>query len=231
MKSFISFFLLFFLVFVSCETKTKQTDVDIIVKDSIVDTQFNNNKGLKVKLNSLSEKELSKWKEYNDVTEFIQKYYQISNEEALSNIKELSELATYLKDSIRDKRLKSAPVKSRINVFYNECKRLDDMSNISAIESEEVSTEIRKVLESYASLNTKLNSVYQVRNLENELELDPDFEKILNDSTHVKIIKEENEGASEIMKRAKQRKRIKLPNEFGLSEKINEKIHKKKTKK
>jgi hypothetical protein len=231
MKLFISFFLFFFLVFLSCDTNTKKKDENAITKDSIVDTRFNNNKNLKVKLNSISKKELLKWKEYKDITEFIEKYYQISNEEALSNIKELSELATYLKDSIRDKRLQSSQVKSRINVFYNECKRLDDMSNIPAIQSDEVSKEIKKVLESYASLNAKLNSVYQVRNLENELELDPDFEKILNDSTHTKKIKEENKGASEIMKRAKIKKRIKMPKELGISKKIKQNILKKKTKK
>ncbi|HIP48322.1 MAG TPA: hypothetical protein EYG92_05075 [Lutibacter sp.] len=155
--------------------------------DTIKSILKKNKKIKRIVLKSNTKKELKNWKEYQLVDEILSKFNSISNEEALSNAKELSEFVTHLKDSITDKRLKSPPLKSRINILHNECLRLNDMAEIPAISTEEVSAEIDNIFEAYNAFNAKLNDIFKVRNMENELELDPDFESILNDSSRVPI--------------------------------------------
>lgn len=171
----------------------------ITVKDSIKQPVTLHKDVKRIFLNTATKKQLKNWKKYWLVDEILTEYYGISKEEALENAKELSELVTHLKDSLTDKRIKSPPLKSRIHVLHNECLRLYDMAEIPAITKEEVQNQISNVLEAFNALNTKLNAVFAVRNLENELELDPDFEKILTDSIRVEApleLKEEQTNKS-----------------------------------
>ncbi len=119
------------------------------------------------------------WAQYVQFDTFITRYFAISNSEALNNAKDLSKMATELKDSIHFDILQTESVATRFNILDNECKRLADMSNITAITPDEVSLQIKKILEAYSGVNAKLNSVLAVENLETELHLDPDFQAIL----------------------------------------------------
>jgi len=119
------------------------------------------------------------WTQYVQFDTFITRYFAISNSEALNNAKDLSKMATELKDSIHFDILQTESVATRFNILDNECKRLADMSNITAITPDEVSLQIKKILEAYSGVNAKLNSVLAVENLETELHLDPDFQAIL----------------------------------------------------
>jgi len=122
---------------------------------------------------------VKEWTQYVQFDTFITRYFAISNSEALNNAKDLSKMATELKDSIHFDILQTESVATRFNILDNECKRLADMSNITAITPDEVSLQIKKILEAYSGVNAKLNSVLAVENLETELHLDPDFQAIL----------------------------------------------------
>jgi hypothetical protein len=119
------------------------------------------------------------WTQYVQFDTFITRYFAISNSEALNNAKDLSKMATEMKDSVHFEILQTESVAARFNILDNECKRLADMSNITAITPDEVSLQIKKILEAYSGVNAKLNSVLAVENLETELHLDPDFQAIL----------------------------------------------------
>ena len=126
---------------------------------------------------------LNTWDEYQRVDAMLTRYFAISNAEALSNATELSLLTKQLKDSIRDVRLESHSIKARLNLLYSECKRLEDMNDIPTIKQEEVTFEIRKILDAFSAVNAKFNSVFAIKDLENELDLDPDFQAIINSTT------------------------------------------------
>ncbi|WP_372793156.1 hypothetical protein [Lutibacter sp.] len=119
-----------------------------------------------------AKKVISEWKEYRDVDEFIIKYYNISNMEALNYAKELSDLVQLMKDSIRIEELKELNMMARFNVLHNETLRLADMATIPAISSEEVKEEVGKIVEVYSSLNSKINTIYKAEELQNSLEVD-----------------------------------------------------------
>lgn len=177
--------LVLFLFFTSSCSKQKHKRTTQTNRVEIIKTTPKDKKIKRIILKSNTKKELINWKEYQLVDEILSRFNTISNEEALSNAKELSEFVTHLKDSIKDKRLQSPPLKSRINILHNECLRLNDMASIPAISATEVSAEIDNIFEAYNAFNAKLNAVFEVRNIENQLELDPDFESILNDSSHI----------------------------------------------
>jgi hypothetical protein len=177
------FFALLVLVLISCEHQEKKQETTLVVtRDSLA---FSQRKKVKVKtivLQPNAKKALQNWKEYTELNEFIARFYTISSGEALSNAEELTDLATHLKDSIQDEKLKQPAVITRFNIFQNECLRLKDMEHIPAITEQEVNTKVKEILEAYAGIKAKLNSVYEVSTYENNLKLDPDFEKILIES-------------------------------------------------
>lgn len=187
MKQVIFIILLFAIFTSSCTEQKHKKATQPTRVETIKITPTKDKKIKRIILKPSTKKELNNWKEYQLVDEILSRFNTISNEEALSNAKELSEFVTHLKDSIKDKRLQSPPLKSRINILHNECLRLNDMTSISAITATEVSAEITNIFEAYNALNAKLNAVFEVRNIENQLELDPAFESILNDSSHVPI--------------------------------------------
>ena len=188
MKFFFPLLLFVLILTFSCKENVKNDRLETTKKDTIAASK-KNKRNISVSLQPTAKKELASWKEYQLVDEILSKFNTISNTEAISNAQELSELVTHLKDSIRDKRLKSPPVITRINILQNECLRLNDMAKIPAITPQEIDKEIDNILYAYAAFNAKINSVIAVRSAENELELDPDFESILNDTTIVTHIK------------------------------------------
>lgn len=122
-----------------------------------------------------AKEDLSKWKEYEDVDEFMLKFYSVSSLEALSNAQELADLVKLMKDSIRVDKLKELNVEARFNVLYNETLRLADMATISSIKKEEVKEEVGKILELYSALNSKINTIYKTEDVQNSIEIDTDF--------------------------------------------------------
>ncbi len=109
------------------------------------------------------------WKEYQILNKELNSYYNISTKEALFKAKDISTYAQELKDSIRIELLDRPDVKIRLNVFYNSALRLSDMETIRTIESDEVKVEIAKMLNSFSSINSKINNIVLQNNLEKEL--------------------------------------------------------------
>ncbi len=182
MKSFILVFSITLFIFTSCKNEMNSISIDGVALDTTVVNSTTNINGIGESLKPNAKKAVRNWEEYQLVDAMITRFFAISNAEALSNAKELSTLSKQLKDSIRDKRLQVRSVKARLNVFNNECMRLEDMISISAIKQEEVTFEVKKILEAFSGVNAKLNSIYSVGDLEKELELDPDFQAMINNT-------------------------------------------------
>jgi len=178
MKTYILFLSFLVLLLTTCKKQTS-----LVVEDAIEDTlQVEQKKTISSIGESLSPKAksaLKSWEEYQLVDQLLTRYYAISNAEALSNAVELSDLTQHLKDSIRDKQLETPSVRARLNLLYSESKRLEDMVEIPSIKPEEVVEEIKKILDAFSAVNAKFNSVYAVTELENELDLDPDFQAMI----------------------------------------------------
>ena len=164
-------FILLLLIFISCgsDKKTEQKSQEKPETSKV----FQHKKT--VELTPLSKKEMGDWKEYNSLDEFLDRFKNISSNEALSNALELKILVKNLKDSIRPKELKIPEFKARINVLENESLRLADMTYISAITPTEVNEQVAKLLLIYSSTNAKINSVYRRILFENNINVTSDF--------------------------------------------------------
>ena len=101
-------FLILLLTF-SC-TGGKRTQANENTIDSLVINSERITNSLGEMLSPDAKEELSAWKEYNDVDEFVIAYYNISVTEALNNADELEGLVKLMKDSIRIESLKKDDV-------------------------------------------------------------------------------------------------------------------------
>ncbi|WP_456376946.1 hypothetical protein [Lutibacter sp.] len=171
MKYLYSFLLIILFLNISCNRAKNIQEVS------------ENSDSLKIKTNRIvgtigeiliptAKKALSDWKEYKNVDEFMLKYYNISNAEALDYAEELSGLVQLMKDSIKIEKLKGLDVMARFNVLHNETLRLADMANIPSITNEEVKEEVVKIIEIYAAVNSKINTIYKAEALQNSLDVD-----------------------------------------------------------
>ena len=143
-----------------------------------------------VGLNKESEELVKNWKEYQDFSELIVQYREITKSDALLNSIELEELAQYLKDSIRVEKLDIPSVRMRLNVLHNEAKRLSDMSTIPTITDEEVLAENNNVLDAFAALNIKINDLGKQEKINRELSEFNDRPEVGNDSLEIGTFQE-----------------------------------------
>lgn len=123
-------------------------------------------------LTPVAKKAVSEWKEYQEVDDFIIKFYNISNGEALDYAEDLSGLIKAMKDTVRVEKLKELNITARFNVLHNEVLRLADMATIPSITEEEVKEEVSKILELYSAVNSKINTIYKAEELQKALEVD-----------------------------------------------------------
>lgn len=165
MKIFI--FSAFTLLIISCNNPKKKQEIDIRKSQLSIVKKHNTF----ISIQSNSSKNISKWKEYNFLNEFINRYNSISANEALNNALELASLVKNLKDSIRPKDLLTSSFRTRINVLENEALRLKDMTYIPAITAKEINNQVTKILEAYSATNSKINTVYNQLEIEKEIEL------------------------------------------------------------
>lgn len=150
-------FLILLFIFISCGSDKKSAQKTQEKPET--SQAFKHSKS--VALTTLSKKEMREWKEYSSLNNFLERFKNISPNEALSNALELKSLVKNLKDSIRPKELKIPEFKARVNVLENESLRLADMTYISAITPKEVNNQVAKFLLIYSSTNSKINSVYR----------------------------------------------------------------------
>ena len=143
-----------------------------------------------VGLNKESEELVKNWNEYQDFSELIVQYREITKSDALLNSNELEELAQYMKDSIRVEKLDIPAVRMRLNVLHNEAKRLSDMSTIPTITDEEVLAENNNVLDAFAALNIKINDLGKQDRINRELAEFNDKPEVRNDSLEIGTFQE-----------------------------------------
>ncbi|HKJ07354.1 MAG TPA: hypothetical protein VJ970_07815, partial [Flavobacteriaceae bacterium] len=132
-------------------------------------------------------KAVADWKAYQELDDFILKYYNISQPDALAYADELAEMAGYLKDSVTVAKFKDPSFLTRLNVFYNETLRLKDMASIKTIGFDEVNMEVKKVLELYAAINSKINTIYKAEAIQKALEFDTEKPIIIKDKDSLKL--------------------------------------------
>ncbi len=120
-------------------------------------------------LNRKVANELRDWFDYNEMKNNVERYQETSKMEALMNAHDLYDAISKASDTISIPFLDKPEIKIRFNVMYNSAKRLDDMSTISSITSEEVKHEIGNMIEAYSSLNDKINALYTLRDYREEL--------------------------------------------------------------
>ena len=109
------------------------------------------------------------WREFSNVENAISDYYTISPAQALANAGVLARVTQEFKDSIRVERFKEPDLKIRLNVLHNTALRLQDMNQIPKINHEEITLEVNQLINTYSSINEKLNNIVQQENLEKEL--------------------------------------------------------------
>lgn len=171
MKSNSIFFVIVLLLIVSCSNK-KDTEPVVSGNDSLALNASRIVSALPETLIPKAKMELSKWEEYKNVDEIMLKYYNISHTEALLNAKELADMVTLMRDSIRIDEIDKPNVVVRINVFQNEALRLADMANIPSINSDEVKNQVGKIIELFSAFNSKINTIYKASDLQKSLEVD-----------------------------------------------------------
>jgi len=174
MKYIFSFLLVILFLNISCN-RNKEVQKESENRDTLNSSTDRIVNSIGETLIPDAKKAMDTWAEYNNVDEFVIKYYNISIMEALINAEELSELVKLMRDTIRIEKLDKLNVIARFNVLHNETLRLADMANIPAIKDEEVKEEVTKILELYSAVNSKINTVYRASALQNSLEVDTEI--------------------------------------------------------
>lgn len=178
MRFFIFAYVVIFFLF-SCEKESKTHDFKPI-NDTI---QLAKNKpiihAIGISLNEESAGFVKDWKEFQAFDTALRPYFAITQSNALLNASNLSQKAELLLESVRQPELQQPATISRFNLLTTECKRLADMADIKAIQPKEVTLQIQKIIEAYSALNAKLNSIVDIKKKEAEVQIDPDFQRIL----------------------------------------------------
>lgn len=170
MKYLYSFLVLILLISSSCNSK--KTEVNQSAIDSLTVGASRITNTISETLIPSAKKDFENWQEYKDVDELLITYYNISVSEALFKSEELEQMVKLMKDTIRVEMIDKLNVTARFNVLHNETLRLSDMTTIPSISDEEVSKEVAQIIEVYASVKAKINTIYKARDLQNELEVD-----------------------------------------------------------
>lgn len=178
--SLIFFFILFFG---GCTKKKEQPKNEITKPKMSVAKAHNKPKPL----NKIALQELKDWTYYNAINNFIKRFENISPDETLSNALELKDLVKDLKENIVIEALNTSAFRARLNVLENEVLRLADMTYIPAISANEVNAQVDKIILVFGSLNAKINTVYDNKRFNNEIDLDSFFKLDSNEVDTNKI--------------------------------------------
>lgn len=201
MKNLVYFFLVFILFYACGLDKTEKANAIQQQKPllSIVKKH--------VKLEAIHPEfkdSIKDWKEFNSVTDFIEKFKEVSPNEALSNALQLRDLTKSLKDSVKPKMFLIPSFMARLNVFYNETLRLADITFIPAISAKEINQQVDKTIQAFSAINSKVNTLYSKKRFEAAIDVDFDFVGI--DSTKMDTITKKSIKNNSIEKIKKQKK-------------------------
>jgi len=165
-KIIIVFFLIIALL-LSCKNKNDQDTQEYSEQIESVNTIKSEHRI--VPLNPKSEELVKDWPEYQNFSDLVSQYQEITLTDALLNSKELSEMAQQLRDSVRIERLDIPSIKMRLNVLHSEAMRLADMATIPTITELSILRENNNVIQAFSALNLKINNMYSMEELNDEI--------------------------------------------------------------
>lgn len=164
--------ILFTLFFLSCK-KTTQTAV-VNQKEKSEMMIVKNHHKIEPVLDSF-QTEVSAWDSLKTLESFLNRFKNASANQILSNAIELESLIKSLKNNTKPKIFDLPSLNARINILYNEALRLVDMNTIPAITADEVHEQANKIIDSYSSINAKINTIFRKKNFEDAIEIDVSF--------------------------------------------------------
>ncbi|MBS3993883.1 MAG: hypothetical protein KGZ87_09215 [Bacteroidetes bacterium] len=141
-----------------------------------------------VYLTDIARKEIKEWSQYEEFENIISQYYNTTPSKAMLLSKDLSDIIVKIKDSIKIDKIKRPDVIARFNILNNEALRLNDMSKINTITTEETIEKIENIVYAYESIISKINQVYLLNANEESVDVKFSVPKVLND-TVLKIVK------------------------------------------
>ncbi|MCF6351086.1 MAG: hypothetical protein L3J23_08690 [Flavobacteriaceae bacterium] len=167
LSSLIFYFLFFILI--SCKKeKTNNITTKEITQEEEKEEKINSEQSI-IHLNIIAKQVVKNWQEYQNVAEFIPKYYKTTTKESLFNSQRLVELTQQLKDTIRVKNFDKPSFRTRLNVLNNEALRLADMDSISSITNLEIIQENKNIINAFEAIKAKINTLVNKEKLENDL--------------------------------------------------------------
>ncbi|QTE21746.1 hypothetical protein [Polaribacter cellanae] len=165
-------FLLLSVFVISCGNKT-QGNTDVEKAKPLMRVLKKHQATVNVKPVFL--KEVENWQELKEIDSFFVKFREISPNEALSNALELRDLVKSLKDSVTPTLFDTPSFKTRVNILYNECLRLADLTLISAIKATEINKQVDKTIDAFSAVNTKINTILTKKKFEDEIDVKIDY--------------------------------------------------------
>lgn len=157
------FYILFVLIAISCKkNQIKQEDNKKVKSEFSITKKI----GVITPVESAFKKDVNDWDELIALDDLINQFKKTSINEAYSNAKDLTDLAKSLKDSIKPEKFDIPSFEARVNVFYNETLRLVDLNSIEDIDESEAINQIKKVLQTYSAINSKINTILKEEALE-----------------------------------------------------------------
>ena len=165
-KIVIGFFVIMALL-LSCKNKNEQNMQEYseqLEAESTMKTEHRI-----IPLSPKSEERVKDWPEYQKFSDLVGQYQEITLTDALLDSKELSEIAQQLRDSVRIEGLDIPSIKMRLNVLYSETMRLADMATIPTITEMSILKENNNVIQAFSALNLKINNMYSMEKLNEEI--------------------------------------------------------------
>jgi len=141
-----------------------------------------------VYLTDIARKEIKEWSQYEEFENIISQYYNTTPSKAMLLSKDLSDIIVRIKDSIKIDKINRPDVTARFNILNNEALRLNDMSTINTITTEETIEKIENIVYAYESIISKINQVYLLNANEESVDVKFSVPKVLND-TVLQIVK------------------------------------------
>lgn len=116
-------------------------------------------------------KDIENWSQLNALNDFLKRFKNVSTKEALSNAEELEGLVATLKKEEKPVLFTIAPFQARLNILHNEALRLSDMRNIPSITVDEVAEQIKKIIQSFSAVHSKINTILSKKRFEEAIEV------------------------------------------------------------
>ena len=160
------------LFFLSCKKTTQEAVVNQQEKSEM--SVVKEHKTIEPILQTFKE-DVSEWQALGNLELFLNRFKKASANQILSNAVELETLSKALRDTIKPETFNLPPVNARINILYNEALRLADMNTIPAITADEVHEQANKIIDSFSSINAKINTIFRKKNFEDAIEIDVSF--------------------------------------------------------